>query len=150
MHSVEEYAARLTNASPLQIIIINYEIILESIEDAQMNMDFNESVRRARNFLKLLMDALDVSLPISQNLLSIYLYVNEHLSRAAVTGNFDSLEIAAQLMRDLYESWKELERQESGATPVMENTEQIYAGLTYSGNGLDEYVANEENRGIRV
>ena len=49
----------------------------------------------------------------------------------------DGLEEADKVMRRLYHSFAEAAKQDTSA-PIMSNTQQIYAGMTYGRNQLNE------------
>ena len=55
------------------------------------------------------------------------------------------------MIKGLKESFEEVAKQD-GSGPVMENTQQVYAGLTYGRDSLSEVTmyGNMANRGFRV
>ncbi|MDE6181733.1 MAG: flagellar protein FliS, partial [Eubacteriales bacterium] len=75
--SKEDYVAKISSASPLQLVIINFEIIIDYINESKKyintkdkNFDFN--VKKSRQFLMELRSSLNMEYEISENLMSIY------------------------------------------------------------------------------
>ena len=64
---------------------------------------------------------------------------------------FRSGETVREVMGKLKEAFQEVAKQDYSA-PVMKNTQQVYAGLTYGKGSLNEVLltGNDSNRGYRV
>ncbi len=143
----ESFARRLTSASPLQMIIINFELLIMNIESGD--------IPAAKDFLRLLEDSLDMSYDISQNLLSLYIYVYKLLNDAGFTKSEEQAKVylcdAKAICEKILSGFQEIPQ--DTAETVMDNSQTIYAGLTY-GNGrrgtLDEYVPVDSNRGFKA
>ena len=60
-------------------------------------------------------------------------------------------EIVREVMGKLKEAFIKVAKQDNSA-PVMKNTQQVYAGLTYGKGSLNEVLltGNDSNRGYRV
>jgi flagellar protein FliS len=59
-----------------------------------------------------------------------------------------NLESCERVVRGLMSSFQEVAKQDDSG-PVMENTQQVYAGLTYGKGSLNEVALNTD-RGFRV
>ncbi len=153
--TIEDYVARIANATPLQLVIITYELIDKYIDDATDCIDnkkmFEFNLEKARAFLDDLKNSLDMSFKISGNLMSLYNYVGQQISYYMFDRNTEHVTEIKKVMDELLDGWKTIESQESDKTPVMENTQQLYAGLTYDKSGrLSEYVETDVKRGFKA
>ncbi|WP_058486681.1 flagellar export chaperone FliS [Defluviitalea phaphyphila] len=153
---MENRTAQIVNATPGQLIVITYELIIEAINEAEKKIpvtdekDFKRSIEKAQNLLRELMESLDLSYEISYDLMSLYLYINKLIINSYITKKKEPLEEAKKLLNILLVGWKEVVSKEEQKTPVMENTQKIYAGLTYGKGNLNESVIEENNRGFKA
>ncbi|MCL2351387.1 MAG: flagellar protein FliS [Firmicutes bacterium] len=149
-----DYVARVASATPAQLVLINYELLFGFLKDAEAvdpeSEGWPDAVQRVKGAVRVLIDGLNFKYDIARDLYGIYLYVNRLLNEARAQRRKDGLRDAGRILRPLYESFAEAERTQSGAEPVMENAQKIYAGLTYSNGRLDEYVEEGAGRGYRA
>ena len=156
--SVKIYTRRITSANKSEIIVIMYDIIEENLTLAKEALDkgdrpaFRNEIKQAVSFVKELLVSLDMSYEVSKNLASLYIYVSRCLNFALVSGKKEEIEAAEKVLRKLGESFREVAKTDE-SKPVMENTQRVYAGITY-GRGLDldeTLVASAmESRGFRA
>ena len=156
--SVKIYTRRITSANKSEIIVIMYDIIEENLTLAEEALNkgdkvtFKNELKQAVSFVKELLVSLDMSYEISKNLASLYIYVSRCLNFALVSGKKEEIEAAEKVLRKLGESFREVAKTDE-SEPVMENTQRVYAGITY-GRGLDldeTLVASAmESRGFRA
>jgi flagellar protein FliS len=155
--TVEDYTAKISTATPLGLVIINYELMIHNLHLAKENLeegehsDFETHAKKAQAYLMVLMGSLDRTFAISGELLRLYFYVNKLLIQSQFKRDPNLICEACDITGSLLDSWRVLARVESPATkPVMENVEQLVAGLTYKDGRLCEYVLGSENRGIKA
>ena len=156
--SVKIYTRRITSANKSEIIVIMYDIIEENLTFAKEALDkgdrpaFRNEIKQAVSFVKELLVSLDMSYEVSKNLASLYIYISRCLNFALVSGKKEEIEAARKVLRKLGESFREVAKTDR-SEPVMGNTQQIYAGITYGkGLSLDETLVNpnSEGRGFRA
>jgi flagellar protein FliS len=153
---MDNVTARIVNANPTQLIEISYEIILKSLDTAKEHIkagnekDLLRSVEQAQKILRDLMDSLDMSYPISLELMSMYLYINKAIIQGWIGKNADKFDEAQKLLRTLLTGWNEVAAADKSSAPAMANTQQVYAGLTYGKGSLNESVVNDKNRGFKA
>ncbi len=154
---LKSYTKRIAGASKSELVVIMYEVILTDLKDsidAYENGDgdqFERSLKHSKRFLKELMASLDYSYKISFELMKLYIYVNKLIISAMFQKNKGFIEDAIIIMNRLLIGFVEVSKQDNSG-PVMKNTEQIYAGLTY-GKGILNEVAigrNETKRGFKA
>ena len=155
--SIKAYSRRVTQANRSELIVIMYDIILEDIQDARELLasgdpaSFQKSLAHAVRFVSALMVALDISYPVSKNLMRLYIYVNRCLNHARIQRKDTELDAAEKVLRGLYTAFEGVAQQDH-SLPVMEHTQKLYAGLTYGRGVLNETLVSpdEENRGFKA
>lgn len=149
----EDYAAKIASATPLELVIINYDLIIDSInralEEKPGTAAFEGHIEKAKAFLLEMMKSLNMEYDISAELLSVYIHVNGLLIKSFFSGSAEPLTEAKEhisILRDSYRQLKYLDNDK----PVMENTQPVYAGLTYKNGKLTEYVHEDVSRGFKA
>lgn len=152
----QEFTARITNANRSALVVILYDMILEYMKDAENALDSNDStnfaeeLEKARECVKELVSALDMQYELSGELARLYLYVNRTITRSIVKKEKGELDSARNVITGLRESFAAVAKQDNSPV-IMNNAQEIYAGLTYGKNSLNENLANEgADRGFFV
>ena len=154
---IQAYTYRVSQASPCELVVIMYDIILDDVKNARMaktagdDKQYQADLTHAVKFVNELMDALDFSQPVSFRLMSLYIYVNKMLAKARVSGNCDSLNDVDMVIEKLRAGFDGIKHQDTSG-PVMQNVQQVYAGLTYGKGTLNETYLNAQdyNRGFQA
>ena len=169
----QEFAARVTQASRSELIVIIYDIILEDIAEADRIAEptfssvgnitgnfrltgakaeeFKRVLKHASRFINELMASLDFHYRLSYELRSLYVYVNGKLLNMAFSGRGEALPECKKILLQLREAFVAVAGQDHTG-PVMKNTQHLTAGLTYGRGNLNEICvdAGAENRGYLV
>lgn len=156
--SVKIFTRRITSANKSEIIVIIYDIIEENLALAKKALaegdreTYRNEIKQAISFVKELLVSLDMNYEVSKYLASLYIYVSRCLNFALVSGKKEEIEAAEKVLRKLGESFREVAKTDE-SKPVMENTQRVYAGITYGrGLDLDETMVAPamESRGFRA
>jgi flagellar protein fliS len=156
--SVKIFTRRITSANKSEIIVIIYDIIEENLALAKKALaegdreTYRNEIKQAISFVKELLVSLDLNYEVSKNLASLYIYVSRCLNFALVSGKKEEIEAAEKVLRKLGDSFREVAKTDE-SKPVMENTQRVYAGITYGrGLDLDETLVAPamESRGFRA
>ena len=156
--SVKIFTRRITSANKSEIIVIIYDIIEENLALAKKTLaegdreTYRNEIKQAISFVKELLVSLDMNYEVSKNLASLYIYVSRCLNFALVSGKKEEIEAAEKVLRKLGDSFREVAKMDE-SKPVMENTQRVYAGITYGrGLDLDETLVAPamESRGFRA
>ena len=151
----QEFTLRITSANSTELIEILYEMLLEYVEDAKAAIgknDINEihdAIRKARGCLRELMESIDFEYDIAGYFMSLYAYVNKELLLAEIRKDvkvFDNVKVVIEPLRDTYIELAKMDKSE----PVMQNTQKVTAGLTYSKSAINESLEEQNNRGFYV
>lgn len=150
-----DYTVRIANATPTQLVVITYELILDHISEAKDNIsdekEFDKLVAKAREFLLDLRASLNMTYEISATLMPLYDYIDKLLAKTIYKKDTAVLAECEDILNSLLGSWKKVEANEEDKTPIIENSQQLYAGLTYGRNGhLNEFVPEDTNRGFKA
>jgi flagellar protein FliS len=149
--AIQVFATRVTQASKSELIVILYEMILTEIREATEAYDvndlavFDKELKKAQKYVNELITALDFNYKISYDLLSLYLYVNKRIITAVIQRNPLSLNSARSVLNKLLAGFEGVSKADKSG-PLMRNTQQLYAGLTYGRGKLNETYIDPSNR----
>ena len=151
---IKDFTRRLSQCNRGGMIVIMYEIYFAYAADAKKAHSegareaYKEAVHKAQNVLSRLIGALDFSYPIAKNLYALYMYCRNSLSKALYENTTGGIEDADRVMQRLYAAFSEAAKQDT-SEPLMSNTQQVYAGMTYGKSRLNEnYMENTQERGF--
>lgn len=142
--------SNIVNASRGELLCITYELLLERIELAIKSEEADERkkhIYKAIEVVQMLAGDLDFEIELSKELFRIYVYVQGLLINAKEN---DKLEEAYKLIDKIYQAYKKITEEEVNKRPSMQNTEAIYAGLTYGKSSINEMTIGGENRGFKA
>ena len=150
------FTRRLSQCNKGEMIVITYEIGFAYLNDAEKaykegnHEAFKEGILKSQKVLRQLIGALDFKYKISSNLYQLYQYCNRILSVTLYKNNLSGIEEARKVLTPLYNSFVEAAKQDT-SEPLMQNTQQVYAGMTYGKGELTEnYLNNDNHRGFLV
>ncbi len=152
---IKAFTARVTQASKSELTVILYEMILTEIKEAREAFEkgdmtaFDKELKLAQKYITELQATLNYSYAISYDLLSLYLYVNKRIIQAILRRIPDTLDSAESVLNKLLVGFQGV-CQIDNSGPVMRNTQQLYAGLTYGKGYLNETFIdpNDKSRGF--
>ena len=149
--TIQSFAARITQASKSELVVILYEMTLVRIEEAERAYqendlsNFDKELKSAQKYVSELMAALDYRYVISYDLLSLYMHTNKHIITAIVKRNPLTLSYAKAILQKLLVGFEEVSKTDKSG-PMMRNTQQLYAGLTYGKGTLNETYIDPSNK----
>ena len=152
---IQEFTLRVTQANSTEMIVILYEMLLDYVGEAEealskkQETELFEAVRKARGCLNELLDSLNMKYEIAANLRKLYFFCIRKLVHLQA-GQESAAEDICCVIAPLRDAYKEIAKLNQAA-PVMDNSQTVYAGLTYGRNTLTENMADQgANRGMRV
>ena len=151
----QDYILKITNATPIGLVVISYDIMLESIKTAEKSYKtdpktFVESLERAKGVLEELASSLNIEFELSKDLFSLYGRVNTLLLSALLYEKKEPLNEAHKILSILKEGWVKAEQLQPADEKLYKNAQKVYSGLTYGKNGLNDYVDYGERRGFKA
>ena len=152
----KKYTARIAQASPTELVVVSYELIISYMEKAKADyenkekQEFVKSLKGAQAILTHMIDSLNFDFEISYNLFSLYLYINRNITSAICKLDIMALKNSISVLNRLKTGYEGIvDTDKTGS--VMSNSEQIYAGLTYGKDKLNEHkLSSSDNRGYKV
>ena len=152
----QQFTLRITQANSTQLVVILYEMLLCYLDEAsealrvQNREALREAVRKARGCLNELMLSLHMEYEPAPQLLQLYLFCIRRLASAEVKREEQPLSEIRRVIEPLCDAYRQIEEQNTKG-PMMNNSQTIYAGLTYGRNALTENMADQgANRGMLV
>jgi len=148
--------SQVANATRGQLLKITYDLLLGSLDNVKKygqekaEKEFGVEIGRSRQILQELIDTLDFKQEISRDLLRIYVYINGLLIKSLMVYDASLIDEAKGLINQLLEGWDGAIANDSKSIKVMDNAQQVYAGLTYGKNDLNESVLDNNNRGFKA
>lgn len=151
------YTARITQANRSELVVITFDLIIESIEEAKKSFEvadyliYEKELKRVQKLLNELMGSLDHKFPISRDLFQLYSFANRRVVDALFKRQPELLDTVVSIMEKLRVGFEGVAKEDTSG-PVMGNTQKLYAGLTYGKHALDEVFvnANEASRGFKA
>lgn len=150
---MKDFTRRISQCNRGGMIVVIYDIIFAYINDAEESYrtddyeGFRENLQKAQRGVDVLMQALNFQYEISGNLYSLYVFAKEAMAKAIVKKALEHLEEAKMVLKELYEAFVEAAKQDH-SMPLMQNTQQVYAGITYGKTDLTETFQDETSRGF--
>lgn len=152
----QEFILRITRANKSQLIVILYDMVLEYLQDALKAYEENDKkkyktdIGNAKNCIDELIRSLKPGYEISLTLQSLYYFYKRELSTAAILEKEEMITPVINMIKELRDAYEKVAAEDTSA-PVMENTQTVYAGLTYGKDSLNINLSDQgSNRGFRV
>lgn len=153
---IQNYTLRISQANKSQLIVILYELTDIYLSDAIQAFEkedfavFKNNCGYAGKCVADLLEALDFNYELAYPLMRLYIFISKEITLAGIKKDPAGLHYAKRLMGELKEAFDEVARQDQ-SMPVMENSQAVYAGLTYGKNQLNENLSDEGTlRGFRI
>lgn len=162
--SIKAYSYRISQASPVELVVVMYDMAIEYLNDAIAALgeggkqdgaaeqeQFGRNLKYAKRVIDQLASDLDMQYDVSEELLTLYRIMDRYIVKASAEKNIKLIETVVSMLSKLRKSFYEISREDTSG-PVMKNTQQVYAGLTYSNAGnSNEYSQDPvNNRGFMV
>ena len=152
----QQFTLKISNANKTRLVVILYELMLAYIEEAAQANEagdqeaFRRGIKNAKGCLHELMASLHLEYPVAGSLMQLYAYSDRELTRADLRNSRSELVHVKEIMSKLHDAYEAVSEQDD-SSPVMANTQTVYAGLTYGRNNLNESLADQgSSRGFRV
>lgn len=146
------YSARVCQANRSELVVIIYELMLDSIGEAREAFERGEEeaalteLKRAQGCLQEMRGSLDFQYGVSHRLVKLYRYVNEQFAHSIVRRRDVNLDSCERVLQGLMSSFSEVAKQDTSKA-VMGGSQQVYAGLTYGRGSLNEIAVDARSAG---
>lgn len=152
---IRDYSLKISQSSRTGLIVIMYEMAVKYIDDGVLALksdnvsEYRTNLKRAKSVINELVSILDMKYEISYQLRNIYVFMIKALVRADIRKEMDELVRIREMLLELRKAFIEAGKNDNSGA-VMQNTQQVYAGLTYSRTSLNENMYSDVNRGYKV
>ena len=152
---INVFSRKITNASKSQLVVIMYEVAIKYIDDGIEALNNNEvdnyrlNLKRSKAVINELISVLDMTQKISVELRRLYVFMVGVLVKADIRMETEELLRVREMLKKLMEAFSVVSKSDESG-PLMENTQAVYAGLTYSKDSLNENIYSATNRGYKV
>lgn len=137
------YKMRITQSGVAELTIIMLEMEMQWIDEAvaafeQNNMDeYEDYVRKAQSTQVELMNVLNMENAVAVDMYSVFVFINKLLIQSKIKKQPQELIRCRAMLEKFHRSFQAIADTDT-AGPVMEQSEKVYAGLTYGTHGLVE------------
>ncbi len=152
---IRDYSLKISQSSRTELIVIMYEMAIKYIDDGVAALksenvsEYRKYLKRAKSVINELVSILDMKYEISFELRNIYVFMIKTLVRADIRKETDELVRIREMLLELRKAFIEVGKSDNSGA-MMQNTQQVYAGLTYSRTSLNESMYSDVNRGYKV
>ena len=152
----QEFILRITQSNKTQLVVVLYDMTLAYLEDSIEEFhqgDYEKyrwNIERAKDCIDELLNSLHMEYEIAGVLKGLYFFYKRELTTAGVKKEKEKILPVIEMIKELKESFEQVALKDTSA-PVMENTQTVYAGLTYGKGSLNVNLADQgTNRGFCV
>lgn len=151
----QEFTRRLSQCNSGEMIVIMYDIVFAYMDEAKAAYavnsyeDYKNAVKKSQGAIDTLIGALNFKYDIAKDLHKLYVYAKTCLAKAIYQNRTEGIEEAEKILKRLYISFCEAAKSDTSGQ-LMRNTQQVYAGMTYGRNNLNENYIEDSHRGFFV
>ena len=128
----QDFTRRITQSNRSELVVVLYDICFSYLDEAE----------------KELQAALNFQYELSLQLYPLYSYCRRELMRSMYQQSGDGIAHAKRVLSGLYQAFCEVAKQDT-SEPLMHNTQQVYAGMTYGKEQLNEnFQESDTSRGF--
>ncbi len=171
---INSYTMRISQANTSALAVILYEIVMDYLNEAmqtyeekteliannkkdsevhveQLEEVFERDLVQAQNFLHELISMSRTDSKVAADVMALYLFIDKQLLMSIVKKQPMNLKECFSYLERLKSSFQEICKTDHDS-PIMENTQQVYAGLTYGKGYLTESLdpMGNLNRGLKA
>ena len=137
------YKMRISQAGIAEFTLVMLEMEMQWMQEAVSAYDkgnteeFLDCVDKAQSTQMELMNVLNKENPVAVDMFSIFAYINKLLIQSKIKREPQELLRCSEMLGKFHQSLQAIAGSDT-AGPVMEQSEKVYAGLTYGTHGLVE------------
>lgn len=149
----QEFTRRISQSNRSQLTLVTYEICFAYLEEALCCLEqkdwegYKENIRHGDQCIVRLQETLDFRYELAAQLYPLYAFCRSRLMGALYRHSPEEIEHAKKVLKQLYAAFTEAAKQDT-SEPLMHNTQQVYAGMTYGKEQLNENYREPASRGF--
>lgn len=152
----QNFTYRITQANKTGLVVILYDMALVYMEDAKKAFaekdmtSYKNALDKAKGCIEELLHSLHPQYELALHLQQLYYFYKRQLSTAAIRQQVELIDPIYDMISQLKESFEKIMEIDTSES-LMENSQVVYAGLTYGKGSLNENLASgSSNRGFLV
>lgn len=152
----QEFTRRIVQSNRSGLVIVMYDMLnvyMDEAQDAHATdnyEEFKQSLRHADRVVAELEDVLDFTYPLAGELYALYTFLRKSLVSCIIKNDIQGILDAKRVLKPLHTAFFEVAEQDT-SEPLMRNTQQVYAGITYGKENLKEsFQEPDTSRGFFV
>lgn len=151
---ISAFTLKIASSNGCGLISILYDIYEEYEKDAIGSFEAGQvdeaitALKKCAEVVSHLQKDLNFEYKVSGNLYALYDYVQRNVSKSIYKANTEGLLEAKRVMDELGDAFDQIAKEDNSA-PIMHNTQQVMAGITYGRGSLNENImGNQVSRGF--
>jgi flagellar protein FliS len=137
------YKMRITQAGVGELTVIMLEMEMQWLREALEAYDKGDMDTYTSNLDKAsatqveLMNELNLDNEVSKDVYAVYIFFNKQIVNSKIKRKPQELDKVIEMLEQYHASFSAIAHTDTEG-PVMQQSEKVYAGLTYGNNGLNE------------
>ena len=117
----------ILTASPMELVLMLYDGCRKNVLKAQLAMQkgkvetAHNSLVKAQDILMELVNCLDLSLPISEQLIGVYEFMLTAVAMANIQKDPEHLNVVLEMLTELRDTWQQVSDQQRGNLSLKED-----------------------------
>ena len=150
---IKDFTLRISQANTTDLVVVIYDITLCYLDEAKLALDNKDNralttaIVNVRKCINELIGSLHYDYSPAGELLDIYVFCSRRLSIVNSDKDYKELEEIHSIILRLRDAYSQISSTNKSG-PIMQNSESVYAGLTYGKGMLNENVIGVGNRGF--
>lgn len=140
---INVYKMRITQAGVGELTVIMLEMEMQWIQEAMVayqqknELEFISCLQKAQGTQVELMNVMNLDNEVAVEVYAVFSFINKQLIQSKIKRMPMDLERCAAMLKRFHASFIEVAKTDT-AGQVMQQSEKVYAGLTYGSSGLVE------------
>lgn len=143
--AVKIYTTRISQANASKLLCIAYDLwqefakeVLDAFEQEDWDT-YKLSIRKLQRVNQEIIVMLNGENQVAKDVKAIHFFANRKITDCMLKQHVDDIDRLMAMMKSLQTAFSEISKQDFDA-PLMEHTQQVYAGLTYGKGTLNESI----------
>lgn len=152
----QEFTRRISQSNRSGLVVVMYDILEAYLDEAIEYKErddyenYRQAVRNADGVLAELSEALNFTYGLSGELYALYNFSRKTLMQTIIKNDIQGILETKRVLKPLHAAFEKVAAEDT-SEPLMRNTQQIYAGMTYGKENLKESIQEPEtSRGFFV
>lgn len=153
---IKDYTLRISQANYSGLAAVIVELALVQLHETMQTMDtdkkdiYQANVKKAERYVSELISSMNLQDYCGLRIARMLVDAHRNLVIARISGKHSLLQDTVTVLEELKPVFDRI-AQEDHEPPVMQNTQKVYAGLTYGKHSLNEMAVDPgKNRGYQI